>query len=402
MKTLLQAPRCGGRVLLTGGTGYLGSLIAAQLLSDNWADHVIIPTRQSDTGDSFPQQVRRELVALGDMPDEFETRVTTVHWQGAETASVEWLENMLRSGEVSTVIHCAGCLDYFDNEALKVMNVDFTERLTVAAKGAGVSSFIFISTAYAAGYSGGPIPETALPEPLNDPTNYTLTKRAAERVVVQCGIPFLIIRPSVVIGSSVDGRYSGKRYGLYQQWMGIERLLCDRHHVELHTVATDQPLNLLHQDVFQSSVANIVRWVPDGEYVNLVVDNQTTPSSKDVWRLICEVVRPQKVIFYENLKLIDLKTINIRQRSYLTFAQTNLEISAYSWQFDRQWLKTLGQHGLDFTETTLETLQICQDRFVSSSTLLSRYCERFGADLSKHIEYRDHVNTLDVIADEHA
>lgn len=401
MKTPLQNPRLGKRVLLTGGTGYLGSLIAAQLLSDGWADHLIIPTRQNDTGVNIPQAVHRELVALGQVPDEFETRMTTVHWQGAETASKESLENMLRSGKVDTVIHCAGCLDYFDNQALEAMNVDFTARLTVAAKNAGVGLFIFVSTAYAAGYSGELILESELPEPLSDPTNYTLTKRAAERVIAQCGIPFLVIRPSVVIGSSVDGRYSGKRYGLYQQWMGIERLLCDRHHIELHTVATDQALNLIHQDVFQSSVASIVRWVPEDEYVNLVVDNQTTPSMKDVWRMICEVIRPKTVIFYESIKAVDLKTINIRQRGYLTFAQTNLEIGAYPWHFDRQWLKALSQRGLNFTETTLDTLQICQDRFVCSSVLLPRYYERFGADLPEHIKYRQHLNTWDVNANEH-
>lgn len=118
---------------------------------------------------------------------------------------------------------------------------------------------------------------------------------------------FVIIRPSVVIGSSVDGRYSGKRYGLYQQWMGIERLLSDRHHAELHTVATNQALNLLHQDVFQSSVASIVRWVPESEYVNLVVDNQITPSMKDIWRLFCEVLRPRTVIFTKASRRLILK-----------------------------------------------------------------------------------------------
>lgn len=402
MKTPLQTPRRGKRVLLTGGTGHLGSLIAAQLLSDGWADHVIIPTRKSNTGDSIPQEIQRELMALERVPDEFQMRLTIVHWQGAETASVELLEDMLRSGKVDTVIHCAGCLDYFDNDALKAMNIDFTTRLTIAAKGVGVGFFVFVSTAYAAGYSGELISETALPEPRSDPTNYTLTKRAAERVIAECGIPFVIIRPSVVIGSSVDGRYSGKRYGLYQQWMGIERLLGDRHHAELHTVATNQALNLLHQDVFQSSVASIVRWVPESEYVNLVVDNQITPSMKDIWRLFCEVLRPRTVIFYESFKAVDLKAINVRQRSYLIFAQTNLEIGAYPWQFDRQWLKALCQHGLSFTETTLDTLQICQDRFVSSSVLIPRYYERFGADLPEHIEYREHSSSREISVNEHA
>ncbi|WHS61115.1 SDR family oxidoreductase [Pseudomonas sp. G2-4] len=402
MKTPLQTPRHGKRVFLTGGTGFLGALMAAQALSDDWADHLVIPTRRGNHNVGIPEEVQRELLALGRSADEFEKKVTTVHWQGAETASVELLESMLRSGNVDTVVHCAGCLDYFDNEALQALNVDFTARLTVAAKQAGVSFFIFVSTAYSAGYSGGVVPETALNEPPSDPTNYTLTKRAAERVVAECGIPFLVVRPSIVIGSSADGRYSGKRYGLYQQWMGIERLLSDRHHAELHTVATDQALNLLHQDAFQASIASVFRWVPEGEYVNLVVDDQTSPSMKDLWRLFCKVTRPKTVIFYDSLQAVDLKAINIRQRGYLTFAQTNLEIGAYPWQFDRQWLKVLSQRGLNFTETTLNTLQICQDRFIRSSQPIQRYLERFGADLPAHTEYRDHLDAWDVSANEHA
>lgn len=62
--------------------------------------------------------------------------------------------------------------------------------------------------------------------------------------------------------------------------------------------------------------------------LNLVVDDQTSPSMRDLWRVFCEVTRPNTVIFYDSLQDVDLKAINIRQRGYLTFAQTNLEIGA--------------------------------------------------------------------------
>ena len=388
--------------MLTGGTGFLGALMAAQMLTDGWADHLVLPSRREVAAGNIPDEIQRELRALGKNPDDFSGQVTTIHWQGAETATVERLANTLRAGQADTIVHCAGCLDYFDNDTLQAMNVDFTERLTIAAKRAGVGLFIFISTAYSAGYSGALVPETALSEPPEDPTDYTLTKRVAERIVAECGMPFIVVRPSIVIGSSVDGRYSGKRYGLYQQWMGIERLLLDRHHAELHTVATDQALNLLHQDVFQTAIASILRWVPGGEYVNLVVDDQTSPSMKDLWRAFCEVTRPNTVIFYDSLRDVDLKAINIRQRGYLTFAQTNLEIGAYPWAFERQWLQTLRQHGLHFTETTMETLKVCQERFVRSSQPIQRYLERFAADLPARIEFHHHLDTLDIAANEHA
>ncbi|UXY15879.1 NAD(P)-dependent oxidoreductase [Chitiniphilus purpureus] len=395
MNALRETARQGKRVLLTGGTGYLGALLAAQVLGDDWADTLVVPSRQMQAADAVPEAIQRELLALGADPAALAGRIEVVGWQGAEHVSHDELVGMLTG--VDTVIHCAGCLDYFDSAALQTLNVEFTQRLVDAAKAAGVGRFVFISTAYAGGYSGAPIPERALHTPPSDPTDYTLTKRNAEHVVACSGIPFLVVRPSIVIGSAKDGRYSGKRYGLYQQWMGIERLLSDRYHEELHTVATDQPLNLLHQDVFQAAMASILRWVPDGEYVNLVVSNRSAPSMKRLWQMICEVTRPRSVVFYDHMRQVDLKAIHMRQRAYLTFAQTNLEIGAYPWQFERGWLEQLAQRGLTFTETTAETIQICQDRFVRSSALLQRYLERFGNELPACVDYRqhdEHVPTL--------
>lgn len=385
-----DTPRDGKRVLLTGGTGYLGSLIAAQILHEGWADYVLLPTRRDVQDGEVPEALARELKALGAEVQDHASQVECVTWEGAEAATPEMLESLLRKGRIDTVVHCAGCLDYFDAAALQALNVEFTSRLVDASRKVGLECFVFVSTAYSAGYSGGVVREAALPDPGEDPTAYTATKRMAERVVADSGVPFLIVRPSIVIGSSVDGRYSGKRYGLYQQWMGIERLLLDRYHAEIHTVATDQPLNFLHQDVFQSSMSSILKWVPDGSYVNLVVDDQTAPSMKAVWRMVFEIMQPQSVVFYEHLREVDLRAINIRQRGYLTFAQTNLEIGAYPWRFDRGWLQALAGKGLAFVETTEATVRVCQDRFVRSSAPMQRYQERFADQFCGRTEYHQH------------
>lgn len=389
MKKLLEHARRGGRVLLTGGTGYLGAALAAQMLHDGWADHVVMPTRRMPAPGEAPPEVLREWQALGRSDAELGPLVTALAWAGAETADTDTLVAMLLKAGTQSVVHCAGCLDYFDSAALRALNVDFTARLAESARMAGVGCFVFVSTAYAAGYSGSPVPEAALPEPERDPTDYTLTKRAAERAVADCGVPFLVVRPSIVIGSSVDGRYSGKRYGLYQQWMGVERLLTDRYHAELHTVATAQSLNLLHQDAFQAAMHSVLHWVPNNEYVNLVTDERVAPSMKDLWRLLCDVTRPHTVIFHPSVRGMDLRSLNLRQRAYLSFAQTNLEIGAYGWRFDREWIGVLSQHGLQFVDTTMASLAVCQARFVASSTPIQRYLERFADQLPDRVHYRD-------------
>jgi nucleoside-diphosphate-sugar epimerase len=387
MTPLLDAPRSGGRVLITGGTGYLGSLAAAQLLADGWAEHVVLPTRKPPADGGLPSELVRELEALGLPVQAVASRVSTVAWSGAESQTEASLAALMHEHGVQVLLHCAGCLDYFDESALQLVNVEFTRHLLAAAAGAGLRFAAFVSTAYAAGYSGAEVPEGPLAEPTTDPTAYTRTKREAERIVAGAGLPFVVLRPSIVIGDSRDGRYSGKRYGLYQQWMGIERLLADRYHAELHTVATDQPLNLLHQDAFQTALAAALRWLPDGAHANLVADADTSPSMQALWRLFCDVTRPGTVVFYRSLDEVDLKRLNVRQRAYLSFAQTNLQIGAYGWAFESRWLAALRARGHTIPQTSLNSISTCQRRFIAASAPLQRYLDTFSSQLAPQVSY---------------
>src|SRR5260370_41994990 len=90
-----------------------------------------------------------------------------------------------------------------------------------------VDRFVHGSTAYSSGYIEGRIGESLHAEPASDPTEYTRTKRAAERRVAETGVPYLIIRPSVVIGDSRTGRHTRTQTGLFQHWIGWGRPLLD-------------------------------------------------------------------------------------------------------------------------------------------------------------------------------
>lgn len=368
-------PHC---VLLTGASGYVGALIAARLLADG-VPRLVVPLRPPASRESFAERLQLELTPLGLSWDEVAQRVHTVSWLGAgDIGNATWAQGLDQFG-IEEIIHSAGCLDYFDQQALTAVNLDLTRWLTQLGQRWRIQRFTYISTAYSAGYIDGRISETLLDEPASDPTAYTRTKRQAEWLVAQSGLPFLILRPSILIGEWASGRYSGKRYGLYQQWMGLERLLSDRYHAEIHTVAPEEPLNLLHQDAFQHSFAWAHRWLPDGAICNQVSSDDAAPSMRQLWDMWMAVVRPQRVYYYPRFEDVNLKAIDLRQRAYLTFAQVNLEIGAHRWRFERGWMQALMQHGLEFHDATQDGVARCQQRFIAASDTLARYFERFSA-----------------------
>jgi nucleoside-diphosphate-sugar epimerase len=323
--------------------------------------------------------IANELTALGVTDHEaMFKRLTWIRWKDWSDLAEPAFMDRVAVNDIDTIIHAAGCVDYFDAASLESVNVELTKLMLALGKTAAVSRFVYVSTAYSAGYLDRPIAEAELGDPLADPTDYTRSKRAAEHLVAASGLPFVIARPSIIIGAHSDGRYSGKRYGLYQQWMGLERLMLDRYHADIHTVATHAPLNLIHQDVFQEAFDAALRWVPDGAYINLVTDSSKAPSARDIWTLWADVAKPENIVYYQQFDDVDLKAIHMRQRAYLTFAKTNLEISAHPWQFERGWIHALQAKGVAFHETTIDSVARCQERFIAGSTLIPRYRERFS------------------------
>jgi nucleoside-diphosphate-sugar epimerase len=382
-KALRQQPFHAGHILVTGANGYLGALIVASLLRDTAAVFTCL-VRSAHDDQSLLEPIIEEWEAQGGTwSPEVQSRIRRLSLPD-DLSRVPDLAGELCN--VDEIIHCAGCLDYYDVAKLEMVNVGYTKYALQLAKGLAVKRFIYVSTAYSSGYQKHVTPESLLEEPPCDPTNYTSSKRQAEKLAAESGVPFLVVRPSILIGTSKTGRYSGKRYGLYQQWMGLERLTCDRYHADFHTVAPKLPLNLLHQDAFCDAFLAAYRWLPDGSFMNLVSEERTSPSMRHLWDMWFEVTRPQTVYYYRTMDDVPFKAIPTRQRAYLTFAQVNLEIASHHWQFETTWLDLLRQQGLQFASATIDTVRTCQNRFVNSSELVTKYLNtynhEFAADLN--------------------
>jgi nucleoside-diphosphate-sugar epimerase len=379
-RQLRRHPYQASHVLVTGATGYVGGLVVASLLRD-CAARITCLVR--------PERSRTDLLAA--IAEEWEAQ-SHGRWTSAVQARVrqltlpeDWIDLAdlaPRLAGVDSIVHCAGCLDHHDAEQLQAVNVGYTAHLLLLARRLGVRRFVHLSSAYSSGYQRHPTPEAPLAEPPRDPTPYTRTKREAERLVASCGLPFIVLRPATLIGTSDTGRYGGKRHGLYQQWMGLERLVCDRYHAEFHAVAPEVPLALLHQDAFCAAFKAAFRWLPDGAFMNIVSDTTAAPTMRDLWDLWFDVTRPATVHYHPTLADVPLKAIHPRQRACLIFGHVDLEIASHRWAFETGWLDLLRRRGLPFADTTHGSVALCQRRFVESSAVLARYAAAFADRLA--------------------
>ncbi len=196
------------RFLLTGGTGFLGSHIAVELLKRGYPVCLLARAdkartsekRVSDLLDWFglPQSDRRKLrVVPGDI-----TRPAL----GLDAAAyADLLQN------TDEIVHCASNTSFSERKRAEVEAVNTTGLSYVLdfVRAGRAYYFHHVSTAYVAGNTTGHCPETvsAASEFHNA---YEETKCLGERAVLEAcrasGLRVSIYRPSIVYGDSRTGR----------------------------------------------------------------------------------------------------------------------------------------------------------------------------------------------------
>lgn len=180
-------------VLLTGGSGFVGSCVAKRLLDGG--HRVTVAVRGSEVG--------------------FDARLK--FWRFKElSADQDWAAAL--EGK-SLVIHCAARVHVMSDSAVdpltdfRNVNVDGTCALARQAAEAGVRRFIFISSVKVNGEStslGLPYRADDIPAPKDF---YGISKFEAEqglrKVATETGMEVVIIRPPLVYGPGVKGNFAG-------------------------------------------------------------------------------------------------------------------------------------------------------------------------------------------------
>lgn len=171
-------------VLVTGAAGLIGGEVCARLV---------------ERGHVVTAMVRRTLEVRGN--DGAPVAVARIV-RGDVTRPGLGLE----PGDHDLVIHCAAALEFDAPEAeLAAVNVEGTRNAARFARASG-AGLLHVSTAYVCGMQEGRIAEGPVPPGARFANNYEASKAAGERVVEAGGLPFVIARPSIVLGDSASGQ----------------------------------------------------------------------------------------------------------------------------------------------------------------------------------------------------
>jgi nucleoside-diphosphate-sugar epimerase len=195
-------------ILVTGGTGFLGGHIVAELLARGYRVLALARPRGRLSG---AQRIARLLDWFG-LDAGARARLDIVEGFIDEPrfgmAQPEY-SHLLRA--VTEIIHCASDTSFTERKraAVEEANIGGTGHVLELAQRGRCTFFHYLSTAYVAGRKTGPCPEELVDTDAF--TNvYEETKYRAEMITAercrQAGIGLSVYRPSIVCGHSQTGR----------------------------------------------------------------------------------------------------------------------------------------------------------------------------------------------------
>lgn len=180
--------REGRVVLVTGGTGFLGSHVVSALAADGWRVRLAVqaPVARPDC----------EQAVVGPIGSQTDWRATL--------AGVDAVIHMAARVHRSPAVQATESEQYFET------NTAGTVRLGEAAAAAGIPHLVFASTLLVHGApSGRPLRES---DPLQPATVYARSKAAAEEglasLSARTGLPVTILRPPLIYGRGAKGNFA--------------------------------------------------------------------------------------------------------------------------------------------------------------------------------------------------
>lgn len=194
--------------VVTGATGFVGGFLSAELwrrfgrvtllarsINDKSRHRILIQRLESILGIKIPDENTVQML-LAD--------ITAPHLGVSES-------DMRKLKDVSGVWHCAAISQFeAKDESIFVTNALGTFQALQFASRIRAKTFFYVSTAYICGNRQGTVCEDELEAGQRFKNSYEESKFRAEHLVKEWALEFniktVIFRPSIIIGSSLDGK----------------------------------------------------------------------------------------------------------------------------------------------------------------------------------------------------
>jgi nucleoside-diphosphate-sugar epimerase len=175
-----------GRILVTGGTGFLGAYLICELVKQGYTVRAI--NRRSNIPFFLPADVREE-----------------VEWLHCDIRDPLGLEDAMTG--VDAVIHAAAKISFSRKERRELwsINIEGTANVVNAALERNIRRFLYVSSVAALGRTGGSEEVTEEKSWMKSPynTSYAISKFHGEMEVwrgIGEGLPAVIVNPSTILG----------------------------------------------------------------------------------------------------------------------------------------------------------------------------------------------------------
>jgi thioester reductase-like protein len=202
-------------IFLTGGTGFLGAFIIAELLKQTSA--VIYCLVRAKSAEDGKRRVQKNLESYDIWQSEFEDRIIPVLGDLASPQfGLDDSQFNQLAQDIDVIYHCAASLNFvFPYSALKAMNVTATEdviRLACQDKLKTVHYMSSVSVFESEAYAGKTVDETDMLEHHEGMfLGYAQTKWVAEKLMLEArsrGLPLCIYRLPFISGDSNTGAWN--------------------------------------------------------------------------------------------------------------------------------------------------------------------------------------------------
>jgi long-chain acyl-CoA synthetase len=251
----------GDVVLLTGGTGFLGTEVAARLLER--PDLEIVSLVQAETDEDAVLASVRAWWHRPRLRAELGSRIGAVGGDlrrprlGLDAAAYADL-----CERVTHVVHAAADVRADASVAeLWPTNVDGVANvLEVARSSTSLARLVHVSTAYVAGRRRGTVSEDDLTDEFGFATAYERTKFEAERLLraAATDLPITVVRPAMIVGDSKTGdiKTFNTFYAPLRAYLsGERRVLPTRRGLRVNIVPVDYVADALVRLTFDARAA---------------------------------------------------------------------------------------------------------------------------------------------------